>query len=505
MSQQKPSYSEFKLVSSTKAYPHHILKFHTPKPVDISKFTPPVRLQRRTLPTEEELLAQQAQAASEASTSSSAGGINKALVAPSGSWSKTNLFKKKVRQIETQDEEDRLKKKAESVPWILEDDEGDNLYMGNLEGGQSSNYVLFMFSEDGFKVVPADNWYKFNPKLKYKTLTSDEADASFSKQNEKVDRWMMRKLKGIKDEEINDAKPSKGKFKIADNIGFDQDEDSVVKQKIKTSGDLDELDFDIGEEFQDDEEDVFEHGEEEKKEEPKTKDYERLRASDEEAEDEDEDKLDSTGHETRKLIHKYDKNEAYASDEDSDPYADSDDKEDLEEEVKDSPSQQSQEFQKRPNSVGSPGKSNGAAKPKLDVSKKKSNVKAKKDLSSGPSSPAASTVTKKRPAPSESELLQDKDAVKKAKLKPSSPPSSSSTAASPTVSSTSSDEHLITEAEIIAIIKANPNIQTKDLIGKVKKKLKKDSRNKSLLSTIVKKVAISNKVNGGLELKPEYI
>jgi transcription initiation factor TFIIF subunit alpha len=44
---------------------------------------------------------------------------------------------------------------------------------------------------------------------------------------------------------------------------------------------------------------------------------------------------------------------------------------------------------------------------------------------------------------------------------------------------------------------------TKELIGKVKKKLKANPQNKSLLSGFVKKVAVSTK-DGVLELKSEF-
>jgi transcription initiation factor TFIIF subunit alpha len=58
---------------------------------------------------------------------------------------------------------------------------------------------------------------------------------------------------------------------------------------------------------------------------------------------------------------------------------------------------------------------------------------------------------------------------------------------------------LITEAEVIALLKSRPRVTTRDLIFELKRKLKRDERNKNILATIVKKVATP--VEGVLVLK----
>lgn len=59
-----------------------------------------------------------------------------------------------------------LDKKVEDpdvLPYVLET--GGKQYEGKVEGSQSSHYVLFCMRDDGFDVIPADKWYKFNREL----------------------------------------------------------------------------------------------------------------------------------------------------------------------------------------------------------------------------------------------------------------------------------------------------------------------------------------------------
>lgn len=64
------------------------------------------------------------------------------------------------------------------------------------------------------------------------------------------------------------------------------------------------------------------------------------------------------------------------------------------------------------------------------------------------------------------------------------------------------DSNLITEAEVIALLRSRPRVTTRDLIYELKKKLKKDERNKNILAMCVKKVATP--VDGVLVLKDGF-
>jgi hypothetical protein len=71
-------------------------------------------------------------------------------------------------------------------------DAESNQFVGNLEGSQHSNYVLFMSSMDGFRVIPVSKWYRFIPKTTHRTLTLDEAEERMKERARISDRWLMR-------------------------------------------------------------------------------------------------------------------------------------------------------------------------------------------------------------------------------------------------------------------------------------------------------------------------
>lgn len=146
--------------------------------------------------------------------------------------SKATMFKKKTKRVFVSSEEARRLKREEWMPWVLEDDEGNERWIGRLEGGTGessssgmppppknaaassskgpqanaggrngtgvegwrpsagpseaggggSSYVAFVFGKDGddFKVVPANRWYKFNRGPRYATLGTQEAEDEVS-------------------------------------------------------------------------------------------------------------------------------------------------------------------------------------------------------------------------------------------------------------------------------------------------------------------------------------
>lgn len=143
-------------------------------------------------------------------------------------------FKKKFQRVYVASEEARRLKREEWQPWVLEDDEGRERWVGRLEGGAGeiganakkggesaggaasdqgriapatstgngsaplegwrpaaeasatggggSAYVAFVFGDNGdeFKVVPINRWYRFNQGPKYLTLAEEEAEAEVS-------------------------------------------------------------------------------------------------------------------------------------------------------------------------------------------------------------------------------------------------------------------------------------------------------------------------------------
>lgn len=160
-------------------------------------------------------------------------------------------FKKKFQRVYVASEEARRLKREEWQPWVLEDDEGRERWVGRLEGGAGeiggnankkggenaggaasdqgriapststgngfpasldgwrpaaeasatggggSAYVAFVFGDNGdeFKVVPINRWYRFNQGPKYLTLAEEEAEAEYARQqkSKEHERWQMRR------------------------------------------------------------------------------------------------------------------------------------------------------------------------------------------------------------------------------------------------------------------------------------------------------------------------
>ncbi|GAA5990655.1 hypothetical protein JCM10908_003173 [Rhodotorula pacifica] len=160
-------------------------------------------------------------------------------------------FKKKFQRVYVASEEARRLKREEWQPWVLEDDEGRERWVGRLEGGAGeiggsankkggenaggaasdqgriapststgngtsaslegwrpaaeasatggggSAYVAFVFGDNGdeFKVVPINRWYRFNQGPKYLTLAEEEAEAEYARQqkSKEHERWTMRR------------------------------------------------------------------------------------------------------------------------------------------------------------------------------------------------------------------------------------------------------------------------------------------------------------------------
>lgn len=137
--------------------------------------------------------------------------------------SKNSMFKKKIKRVFVSSEEARRLKREEWMPWVLEDDEGNERWIGRLEGGTGerptnapptaaqikqakadaagtgmkgwrpppapseaggggSSYVAFVNDpeKDGFQVVPVHRWYKFSQGAKHVTLGGDEAESEVS-------------------------------------------------------------------------------------------------------------------------------------------------------------------------------------------------------------------------------------------------------------------------------------------------------------------------------------
>lgn len=342
----------------------HIMKFQSSKDVEIvGDFTKPVRLHRKDPrniqfqltredidkrkkeqvhepPAEREEMNEADKEALERGEIPQKHGLypDMSQVAPDGGARKPkrNMFKRKTRQINLMDDKKRKLRYEEFYPWVIEDYDGRNVFVGNYEAGSSdTQQVLFVFDKDGFKMVPAEKVYRFTPRNKYATLTLEEAEAKMEK-NSSVPRWLM---KHMEDKSVAESTPdqrfrnsatngpvvpasarSRGQLRTVMGGGVQNDRDS----------DHDDLDFD--EEFADDEEAPIMDGDEEenKLSEQKIK-KQMLKAahfdgqSDAENEDDIDDlfeteksrKVDKEGKKLRKVLNKTE-GEVYDSDDEDD-------------------------------------------------------------------------------------------------------------------------------------------------------------------------------------------
>ncbi|KAJ1908183.1 transcription factor IIF subunit tfg1 [Coemansia sp. IMI 209127] len=430
---------------------------------------------------------------------------------------KKNLFKKRTKQVYFADEEKRRLDIEEARPWVLEDDDEKDVWTGSLEGAQSSSYVLFVLTDDGFKVVPVDRWYKFTPKLKYKTLTLDEAEEVL-KSEQKIDsrsRWIMRKHMQLKDDdergkekEPSSARPVKS-TSLVEYEAMDEDDDLFAddgestkrnKRSVGKNGGFDEVNFER--EFDDDEElgDVqFEYNEEEsrEKDEQKRRDHATGFGSDDDDEDAGaQDKLDDDGKTIKKLIRKREDGKEYESDKDEeDPYLSlsefgSDESDSDDDAVKKEGDQQQQQQQQGDNAGAeaahgaqksvSPSPSTASAS--ASASAAASNKKRKRISVVGPLLAASSPHEKSIKHAKSTHHLGRAQSGGSAASRGGGPSSGGG-------SSSGGSSDLITRQEIIDLIKSGVNT-TKDLIGCVRKKLKANPENKKRIQTIVKDVAI---------------
>ncbi|KAH8547822.1 hypothetical protein BGW37DRAFT_508826 [Umbelopsis sp. PMI_123] len=553
---------DFPLMSSSKGETQNIMNFKSTKPVKLENFTPPLKLQRKDPhappPTPNpEPTAGPSETVNEEPNRGPKTGADTSLIAPMGgaTRNKQMLFKKRTRQIFLAKEDTRKLREEEQKPWVLEDFDNQNGFVGTLEGGQKSDYMLFVFAENGFKVVPVDKWYKFNPKISYQVMSLDEAEEHYKRQQKtESSRWLTARKPKAEDMETEEAAPSqRDRFMTVDSgisgVKSEDEDDAGGKRRDRNDSDIDDIDFE--DVFQDDEEVAAEMEVEDdetkdvkarvKKE---TKGY--MPGGDESVEDFDEKDLSLTneGKQMRKLVRNLEKNNVYDSDDDHDPYASSTG--DLGSSDEDEDSNKSDAESKKKNEAVVPKKVSTPTKPTLAQKKAHAlanrkplskpigrphspslhNVKRERNLSSASSSRASSPVHRGSLSPTHpgspsdsangakkrqsSEISDGENETKRMRKAAgsASPPHhpTSSVSPAPSVTDGFGDGDLITEAEVINALRGK-RLTTKEFLSVFRKRLKKD-RNKDIITGLLKKVA--RHVDSGnpkeklLELKPDY-
>ncbi|KAF9451727.1 hypothetical protein P691DRAFT_613695, partial [Macrolepiota fuliginosa MF-IS2] len=195
-------FQEFRLLSSAlNGWKYDVMKFDSRKVVDVSRWTAPVKLNRKDLRKDEPAAAGEPQAVgpmlgpdgkpvigadgkmvmvdAEGKPIHAADGTSrdKGKAAANAAAAKKR-FQKKTKQVFYVPEEVRQLRKEERYPWVIEDSHSSNkeLWIGQLEDiGKAETHAFFMpAANDVFKFVPAHRWYKFQKKLKH-SLPTDTA------------------------------------------------------------------------------------------------------------------------------------------------------------------------------------------------------------------------------------------------------------------------------------------------------------------------------------------
>lgn len=547
---------------------YHIMKFQSKQNVDIvDNFTKPVRLHRKDprniqfhltraevdkRKREEEMAEiekekQKQESIEAAEKEAIANGedpknINKdeidiSQVAPDGGARKLkkSLFKRKTRQINLMDDLKRKLRYEEYYPWVVEDYDGKNVFVGNYEAGSSdTQHVLFVFDKEGFKMVPAEKVYKFTQRNKYATLTLEEAEAKMEK-NSSVPRWLM---KHMEDSSVSEGAATDQRYRH--NVGSSRNGTSLAAanngRKLRTvlggstsnerDSDHDDLDFD--EEFADDEEAPIMDGDEEenKLSEQKIK-KEMLKAahfdgqSDAEGDDDDLDdlfeteksrKVDKEGKKLRKVLNKTEGG-VYDSDDDDDnlnPYLSRSDLE-SDENSEDEANIKKEDEDKLPDSAD-PNKAVQRSITAHNVGDGFVVVRAPPTFLNGFPNGDWNPNGRKRPASVDNDSNKKaKTEDGKAKLKlsikresgspsPSLPGSPVNATLDVDLTSGGPDNILVTVKEVLDIVKDNP-LTTKELLFGLKNRVNAHKDNKLRIISIVKQNL--KLVDGKLVLKDE--
>ncbi|KAG1754041.1 uncharacterized protein EDB91DRAFT_1234385 [Suillus paluster] len=383
-------FAEYKLMSSAlNGWKYDVMKFDSRKTVDISTWEEPIKLNRKELRRDEPGPSTQVPAGPMLGPDGKPviGSDGKVVLVDAdgrpignngdGAQSKDKgkgagrkKFQKKTRQVFLVPEATRQLRREERYPWVMEDAKQNEMWVGKLEEvSKAETHALFMpAAQEFFKFVPANRWYKFQKKPKHHVPGLEEAEALMAKiqKNKDPERWLLHRRKGqapsaatsemFKAEAENrvisgssslvyssgQSRAMGGRTLRTTNRGSqgggDDDEGAPRRKKENDmEGDLDEQLFD--DEFADDEEagpaDMDEEEakelEERLKREYKSANKTREGFVDESESEDGESQLTKDGKSLKKLMRKLEKNAAYDSDEERNPYASSNEEEEEEE------------------------------------------------------------------------------------------------------------------------------------------------------------------------------
>ena len=256
---------------------HHVMRLQSKDHISIQsekQFTPPVRLHRRDRRAppggkepegeikEEDMdeVKDRERMEEEREARKQKREMINAQIAPTGQ-SKPKPFGRKTEQKYRPDDTPEAKKRQllryeETLPWFLEDDDNKQVWEGTFESEMSEKHVMLtVVDHEHIQLAPLERWYRFNPQTKAKSTEDVEL-----KKAKKDSFFEMREKKKFKEEmEHEHLSRARG---IRTRVGGGDDDEGRIKRRgddddmprVKREADADDIDFNVEEDFADDEE-----------------------------------------------------------------------------------------------------------------------------------------------------------------------------------------------------------------------------------------------------------
>ncbi|KAI0347540.1 Rap30/74 interaction domain-containing protein [Trametopsis cervina] len=236
----------YSLVSSSlKGWRYDVMKFDSRKPVDLSSWSKPVKLNRKETrratgnadggmaapipvgpmlgPDGKPVIGmdgkvvmvdaegrpirpgqQQQQNGSAGGSTNGDGGKGKDKEKEKDKAAAKKRFQKKTKQVFLVPDEVRQLRREERYPWVMEDSSGQEVWVAAMEEvSKAQTQAMFMpTTKKEFKFVPAHRWYKFQKKPNYHIPDLEEAETLMSRiqKNKDPERWFLRKKQGASEE-----------------------------------------------------------------------------------------------------------------------------------------------------------------------------------------------------------------------------------------------------------------------------------------------------------------
>ncbi|KAH6616571.1 hypothetical protein C7974DRAFT_402040 [Boeremia exigua] len=189
---------------------------------------------------------------------------NQAKIAPTGK-SKPQAFQKKTEQKYRPDDTPEAKKRQllryeETLPWHLEDFENKQTWVGTYESELSETHVMLSQNSQGnVQLAPIERWYRFNVKGRVKVTSGGDDTEKVMFKVERVPGFL-RNIEQRAEAREKEAHQLKGRNQMSTRVGGGADDEGRIRAMrnqegyIKREADADDIDFNLDEDFADDEE-----------------------------------------------------------------------------------------------------------------------------------------------------------------------------------------------------------------------------------------------------------